>query len=192
MTDQCGILLVVLAVTVVALCVLWFVIPLTTGLPWVPAREKRIRTALKMSGLKPGERLYDLGAGDGRVLIIAAREFGAHAVGVEISPVHCLIAWFRALFSGNNRRVSIRCGNFFSTGIEDADVVFAYITPGITSRLRPFLESQLKNGTRIVILSAEMEGWQPDDIDNQDLVFLYQFPPTPGSIATYLTTKATE
>ena len=192
MTDLSGILLVLLAVTLVTLCVLWFIVPLTTGLPWVPAREKRIRKALQMAGLKPGERLYDLGAGDGRVLVLAAREFGAHAEGIEISPVHCLIAWLRALLSGYNRRINIRCGSFFSTGLGDADVVFAYVTPGYASRLRPFLERQLKNGTRVVTLSAEMEGWQPDDIDNPDLVFLYRIPPTPGSIATYLSTKATE
>ncbi len=192
MTDLSGILLVVVAVTILTGCVLWFVVPLTTGLPWVPAREKRIRKALRMTGLQPGERLFDLGAGDGRVLVLAAREFGAYAVGIEISPIHCLIAWLRALFSGNSRRIQIRCGSFFSTSIQEADVIFAYVTPGHASRLRPYLERQLKNSARVVTLSAEMEGWQPDDIDTPDLVFLYHIPPTPGSIATYLSAKTTE
>lgn len=192
MIDLSGILLVVIAVSVLTGCVLWFVVPLATGLPWVPARENRIRKALRMAGLQPGERLYDLGAGDGRVLILAARDFGAYAVGIEISPVHCLIAWFRALLSGYNRQIRIRCGSFFSTGIEEADVVFAYVTPGYVTRLKPYLEKQLKNGVRVVTLSAEIEGWQPDDIDNPDLVFLYHLPPTPGSIATYLSAKTTE
>lgn len=192
MTDISGILLIVVAVTVLTGCLLWFVVPLTTGLPWVPAREKRIRKALQMAGLQPGERLFDLGAGDGRVLILAAREFGANAVGIEISPAHCLIAWLRALLSGYSRRINIRCGSFFSTGVEEADVIFAYVTPAHASRLRPFLERQLKNGTRVVTLSAEMEGWQPDDIDKSDLVFLYRIPPTPGSIASYLSAKTIE
>ncbi len=189
MIDISNILLIVLAVIVLTVCVLWFVVPLATGLPWVPSHEKRIRKALQMAGLQPGERLYDLGAGDGRVLVIAAREFGAFAVGIEISPVHCLIAWFRALFYGMSRQISIRCSSFFSTRIEEADVVFAYVTPGHASRLRPFLERQLKNGARVVTLSAEIEGWQPDDIDSSELVFLYYIPPTSGSIATYLSAK---
>ncbi len=189
MIDISNILLIVLAVIVLTVCVLWFVVPLATGLPWVPSHEKRIRKALQMAGLQPGERLYDLGAGDGRVLVIAAREFGAFAVGIEISPVHCLIAWFRALFCGMNRQISIRCSSFFSTRIEEADVVFAYVTPGYASRLRPFLERQLKNGAQVVTLSAEIEGWQPDDIDSSELVFLYHMPPTSGSIATYLSAK---
>ena len=192
MTDLSGILLVGVAVTVLTGCLLWFVVPLATGLPWVPARENRIRKALRMAGLQPGEHLYDLGAGDGRVLVLAAREFGAYAVGIEISPVHCLIARFRALLSGYNRCISIRCGSFFSTNIQEADVIFAYVTPGHAGRLKPYLEQQLKIGARVVTLSAEMEGWQPDDIDNPDLVFLYNMPPTPGSIATYLSSKMAE
>lgn len=192
MAEVSGILLVVAAVTVLVGCMLWFVVPLATGLPWVPAREKRIRKALRMASLQPGERLYDLGAGDGRVLVIAAREFGAYAVGIEISPVHCLIARFRALLSGYNRRIIIRCGSFFSTGIEEANVIFAYVTPAHATRLKPYLEKQLRNGVRVVTLSAEMEGWQPEDIDNADLVFLYRMPPIPGSIATYLSSKMAE
>jgi SAM-dependent methyltransferase len=139
-----------------------------------------------MADAKPNEVVYDLGAGDGRVLIMAAREFGARAVGIEISPMHCLIAWLRSIFSGCGRQVNIRCASFYTSGLSDADVVFAYITPEHAARLRPLFERQLKSGARVVTISAEIEGWQPDQIDKNDLVFLYYMPPTPGSITTYL------
>jgi hypothetical protein len=70
-------------------------------------------------------------------------------------------------------------------------VVFAYVTPEHAARLKPVLETQLKAGARVVTISAEMEGWQPDQIDKNDLVFLYRMPPTRGSILSYLSKDLT-
>jgi SAM-dependent methyltransferase len=186
MNDFSGIIWMVLALLVLALALLWIAVPLITGLPWVPTRDKRIRTALRMANLQPGETVFDLGSGDGRVLIIAAREFGAQAVGIEISPVHCLITWLRALLSGNSSRIRVRCASFYSSNLRDADVIYAYVTPEHGIRLRPYLEKQLHSGARVVTISAEIDGWQPEKIDRDDLVFLYHIPPTPGSVTTYL------
>ena len=72
-----------------------FFIPILTGIPWVPSNDIRIRLALELASLQPGETLVDLGCGDGRVLIAAARDFGAHAIGIEISALHCLVARLR-------------------------------------------------------------------------------------------------
>ncbi|MBN1454167.1 MAG: class I SAM-dependent methyltransferase [Anaerolineales bacterium] len=85
--------LVVLAGIFLMLNGLWLIVPALYGVPWVPTREKRIREALQLAKLQPGENLYDLGAGDGRVLLIAVREFGASAVGIEIGPVQCALGW---------------------------------------------------------------------------------------------------
>jgi cyclopropane fatty-acyl-phospholipid synthase-like methyltransferase len=76
---------------------LWLLVPALYGVPWVPTREARIRKALQLAKLQPGESLYDLGAGDGRVLLIAAKEFDAQAVGIEIGPVQCALGWMRIL-----------------------------------------------------------------------------------------------
>lgn len=186
MNEFPGILWIIPAVLLLAAIALWVLVPLTTGLPWVPSRDKRIRRALQLAEVHPGEIVYDLGAGDGRVLVLAAREFGARGVGIEVSPMHCLIARLRALLTGTSRQIQMRCANMYSYPLANADVVYVYATPEHAARLQPHLERQLKPGARVVTLSAEMKGWQPDQIDRGDLVFLYRMPPTPGNLESFL------
>jgi SAM-dependent methyltransferase len=171
-----------LSIVPLILAGLWIVIPHLYGLSHVPARRKTIRHAMQLAQVQPGETLYDLGAGDGRAVVIAAREFGAHAIGIEIEPVHCAVAWVWALLNGVRHRVSIRRGDLLKADCRDADVVFVYLTPAFVERVRPHMERQLKPGARIVSLLYEFEGWQPSDIDVGHLIFLYQMPPQPGSI----------
>lgn len=176
----------ILAVLFLLGAILWLAVPVASGLPWVPARGQRIRAALRLANVQPGETVYDLGAGDGRVLVLAAREFGAKAVGIEISPVHCLLVWLRAGLAGVSRQATIRWGNFYRADLTDADVVYAYVTSSQAKRLRACLETRLKPGTRVVTVSSDLDGWQPAAIDRADLVFLYLMPPMAGSIATFL------
>lgn len=178
-----------LALLVLVLLVLrgiWMIAPRRKGVPRTPVRRKWIRQAMKLANVRPGEMVYDLGAGDGRALIIAAREFQARAVGIEIEPLHCVVAWFRALFSGAITRVTIRRRNLFYTDLSDADVILLYLNPDFVEKLRPQFELSLRPGTRVVSISFPFEGWQPTDIDIGHLIFLYQMPPKPGSIETYI------
>ena len=159
---------------------LWLLIPALTGVPWVPTRENRICRALELVKLQPGEMLYDMGAGDGRVLIMAAKEFGANAIGVEIGPVQCAVGWLRILFSGHRPRrgsrqnVRIRCGNFYHANVADADVIFVYLTSAQTSRLQEKLARELKEGARVVSIAADFPDWQPDIVDREAVIFVYQ------------------
>jgi len=153
---------------------LWLVVPALYGVPWVPTREARIRKALQLAKLQPGETLYDLGAGDGRVLLMAAKEFGARAVGIEIGPVQWALGWLRVWFSGSRHTVRLRCGNFYKTAIHDADVVFVYLTSSQTSRLAKKLEQELQTGARVVSIAADFPGWQPVQVDREFVIFLYQ------------------
>lgn len=153
---------------------LWFMVPALSGVPWVPTREARIRRALQLAHLQPGERLYDLGAGDGRVLLLAAREFGVRGVGIEIGPVQCALGWLRVWLSGSRQRVQIRWGNFYKADLRNADVVFVYLTSSHTSRLEKKLERELRPGTRVVSIAADFPGWQPSQVDREFVIFLYQ------------------
>ena len=169
---------------------LWILIPALYGLPPVPTKPDRIRKALKLANFQPNETLYDLGAGDGRVLLIAARDFGAKAVGIEIGPIQCALIWLRAVASGFGSKIQIRWENFYKANLSDADVVFVYATSKEVVKLAPHLERQLKRGARVVSISADFPEWEPQEFDNQKLIFVYEMPPTKGNLGTYLAQRS--
>jgi SAM-dependent methyltransferase len=179
-----------LSLLVFILALLWILLPALYGLPPVPTKPERIRKALKLVNLQPNEGVYDLGAGDGRVLIIAAREFGAKAVGIEVGPIQCALIWLRAVASGFGDQIQIRWENFYQADLRQADVVFVYATSREVMRLAPHLEKQLKRGSRVVSISADFPEWEPFAFDDRDLIFVYEMPPTKGTISSYLMKKS--
>jgi hypothetical protein len=172
------------------LALLWILVPALYGLPPVPTRLERIRKALQLANLQPGEVLYDLGAGDGRVLFIAAGEFGAKAVGIEVGPVQCALIWLRIIANGLGDEIQIKWKNFYNADLHEADVVFVYATSKEVMKLAPHLEKQMKLGSRLVSISADFPEWEPAIFDERNLIFVYQMPPTKGSLTTYLLKKA--
>jgi precorrin-6B methylase 2 len=169
---------------------LWILVPAFYGLPSVPTKEERIRTALKLVNLQPTEILYDLGAGDGRVLLIAAGEFSAQAVGIEIGPIQCALIWLRSVTSGFGNHIQIKWGNYLKTDLSQADVVFLYATSKEVLKVASYLEKQMKPGSRLVSISADFPEWEPTTMNDRELIFVYQMPPKPGSLTTYLLKQA--
>ena len=165
---------------------LWILIPALYGLPPVPTKPERIRKALKLANLQPNEVLYDLGAGDGRVLLITTRDFGAKAIGIEVGPIQCVWIWLRAVASGFGNKIQVRWANFYKADLRDADVIFVYATSKEVVKLAPYLEKQLKMGARVVSISADFPEWEPSTFDNRELIFVYEMPPARGSIMSYL------
>jgi SAM-dependent methyltransferase len=171
------------------LILLWILIPALYGLPPVSTAPERIRKALRLANLQPEETLYDLGAGDGRVLFIAAREFGARAVGIEVGPIQCALIWLRATASGLGNRVQVQWENFYKADVSEADFVFVYATSREVRKLAPHLQRQMKDGARLVSISAEFPEWEPAAFDERDLIFVYKMPPVTGSMVSYLMKK---
>ena len=169
---------------------LWILIPALYGLPPVPTKPERVRKALKLANLQADETLYDLGAGDGRVLFMAAGDFGAKAIGVEIGPIQCALIWLRAVASGLGDKIQIRWANFYEADLRNADVVFVYATSTEVIKLASHLATQLKKGARVVSISADFPEWEPSAVDEHDLIFIYEMPPAQGSLMTYLLKKA--
>jgi len=165
---------------------LWILVPAMYGLPSRLTHPDRIRAALKLANLQPGELFYDLGCGDGRVLVIAAKEFGAKAVGIEIGPVQRLVSRVRALYNGVSDRVRIEAGNFYKSDVRSADVVFIYATSTEVTKLASHLAGQMKSGSRVISISADFPEWEPTRFDEARLIFVYEMPPKPGSWTTYL------
>lgn len=171
---------------------LWLIVPFFYRLPWVPTDKDRARKALQMAKLQPGEIFYDLGAGDGRILLLAAEEFGAKAIGVEASPLQYLVAVARSFFSGNRQNIQVRRENFYKADFSDADVLFAYMTPDHAIRFQDKFVQQLKPGARVVMIAFDFPHWMPSDVDQKDLIFMYEMPPQEGGLVAYLLRQKNE
>ena len=169
---------------------LWILIPALYGLPPVPTKPERIQKALQLANVQRDEILYDLGAGDGRVLLIAARDFGAKAIGIEIGPIQCALIWLRTVASGFGNQIQIRWENFYKANVQNADIVFVYATSKEIIKLAALLEAQMKKGSRLVSISADFPDWEPTKMDDRHLIFVYEMPPTHGSITTYMLKNA--
>lgn len=180
------ILLTYLSAVLVLIYGLWLIVPFFYQLPWVPTDKTRARKALMMADLKPGEICYDLGAGDGRILLLAAEEFGAKAIGVEASPLQYLFASARCFFSGNRHNIRVRRENFYKADFSDADVLFAYMTPDHAIRFQDKFVQQLKPGARVVMIAFDFPHWKPSAVDQRELIFVYEMPPEEGGVAAYL------
>jgi predicted RNA methylase len=129
--------------------------------PYIPTPQILVEKMLEAGHVKPGDMVYDLGSGDGRIVITAAQKFGAKAVGVEIRPDLCRIATERIKSLGLEDRVSMVQGNALRVDLSSADVVTMYLLTSSNERLKPNLEKYLKPGARIVSNEFPIKGWKP-------------------------------
>ena len=134
--------------------------------PFVPSPITVIQQMLKLADLKAGEVLFDLGAGDGRTVIMAAKTFGARAVGVELREDLAKKALSTIHDNGLADRVTIVNGDMFGVNLTSADVVFLYLTTSANEKIRPKLDTELKKGVRVVSHDYEIVGWKPVKVDN--------------------------
>ncbi len=131
------------------------------GAPFIPSGHATVDEMLRLAAVGPGDVVYDLGAGDGRVVIAAAAKFGARGVGVEIDARLVAQARQNAQRAGVADRVRFLQQDLFATDLRAATVVALYLSPNLNEKLRPTLLA-LAPGTRIVSHSSGMGDWQPD------------------------------
>ena len=129
--------------------------------PDVPTPQPIVERMLEAGHVKAGELVYDLGSGDGRVVITAAQKFGAKAVGIEIRPDLCRIATERIKAAGLEDRVKIVQGSALRVDLSPADVVTMFLLTTSNERLKPALEKYLRPGTRVVSNQFPIKGWKP-------------------------------
>ena len=121
---------------------------------------------LKLADLRAGEVFFDLGSGDGRTVIMAAKAFGARAVGVELREDLAKKALSTIHDNGLENRVTIVNGDMFGVNLASADVVFLYLTTSANEKIRGKMEAELKKGVRVVSHDYEIVGWKPVKVDN--------------------------
>jgi SAM-dependent methyltransferase len=141
--------------------------------PYVPTPPDVVEAMLNLGGVKKGDIMYDLGCGDGRIVIMAAQKFGATGTGVDIDPVRIKEAEENAKKAGVTDRVHFRVMNLFDADFHDATVVTLYLLPEVNLKLRPKLLKELKVGTRIVSHQFDMGEWKPDKKVDMDWRTLY-------------------
>ncbi len=129
---------------------------------WVPTDDGLVARMLKMAQVTAADRVYDLGAGDGKIAIAAARDFGAESVGVEYEPQLARLAQCYVEADGLGERVRVVQGDIFETDFSSATVVTLYLLPELNLRLRPTILN-MKPGTRVVSHSFLMGDWEPDE-----------------------------
>jgi predicted RNA methylase len=138
--------------------------PLESLGPDIPTPQAVVERMLEAGRIKPGDTVYDLGSGDGRIVIAAAQIYGAKAVGVELRPDLCEKARERIRSLGLEDKVSIVEGNALHVDLSAADVVTMYFLTTSNERLRPNLEHWLKPGSRVVSNQFQVKGWKAAQI----------------------------
>ena len=130
--------------------------------PYVATDYEVVDAMLALAQVRPDDYVIDLGSGDGRILIAAARSHGARGLGIEIDPGRIREAQANARAAGVGHRVTFRRQDLFETPLGEADVLTLYLTPEVNRRLRPRILSQMRPGTRVVSHDFDMGDWRPD------------------------------
>jgi tRNA G37 N-methylase Trm5 len=134
----------------------------TKDVPYVPTPQVVVDKMLEVAAVSKDDVVYDLGSGDGRIVITAAKKYGVRGVGVDIDPERVKEANANAVQAGVADRVKFIEQDLFKTDLKEASVVTLYLLPEVNLRLRPKLWSELKPGTRVVSHAFDMGDWKPD------------------------------
>ncbi|MBD1940324.1 methyltransferase domain-containing protein [Microcoleus sp. FACHB-68] len=155
-----------------------------SDVPYVPTPSKVVEEMLNVAGVTGNDFLYDLGSGDGRIVITAAQKFGTQGVGIDINPKLIQEAFNNAQKAGVTDRVQFLQQDLFKADLSKATVVTLYLLRSVNLKLRPKLLKELKPGTRIVSHSFDMGDWKPDRVvivdngDRKHVLFYWVVPET--------------
>lgn len=151
---ELGLLIIIIAVAGSAAWAAW------RAAPYVPTPAHDVQRILDLAAVKPNETVVDLGAGDGR-LVLAAAKRGATAIGYEIAILPYLVAVIRCALSSHRLRAHINFQDFYQADLRSAQVVIAFLLPRAMAKLKPKFEAELQSGTRVVSYAFPIPGWTP-------------------------------
>ena len=167
----------------IALIVIWFCVMIVgvsilwpfivRGAAWTPTPQGVVHRMLELAKVTNDDTVVDLGSGDGRIIIAAAREYGAAAIGIEVDPFRILWSRWSIRRKGVQDRVKVIGGNFFSQNLSLATVVTVFQRIGTNNRLRAKLAFELASGTRVVSYQHLFEDWAPSKTTRDPDIYLY-------------------
>jgi protein-L-isoaspartate O-methyltransferase len=134
--------------------------------PYYPTPQIIVEKMLQLGGLKAGEKVFDLGSGDGRIVIMAAQKFHATAVGVELDKDLFRQSTDKIRKLGLERNARIINGDLLKQNYASADLITVYLLPVSNDKVTPLLEKQLKKGARVVAHDFELRNWTPERVEN--------------------------
>lgn len=140
---------------------------------YVPTRDTVVDAMLRMANVTSQDTVYDLGSGDGRIVIAAAQKYGARGVGIDIDPERIKESNENAQKAGVTDKVEFIEADLFKSDFSDATVVTLYLLNSLNARLRPTLLEQLKPGTRVVSHAFDMGDWEPEEMQIVDGATVY-------------------
>lgn len=164
-------LLIIVAIAVIF--VFWVIWTDIIGAGWEPTSKILVQKMLEIAEVNSEDVLYDLGSGDGRIIIEAARRYNANAVGIEADPLRYFWSKLMILLYGVNQKVKVIWGNFFNKDITTATVVTLFLSSKANQQLKTKLQNELKPGTRIVSYYWTFHGWDPVKEDRKDKIYMY-------------------
>ncbi len=162
--------------------------PQESDVPYVPTSKSVVSRMLKLAEVDESDIVYDLGSGDGRIVIQAAKKYGAHGVGIEIDPDLVAEARQNAQSAGVADLVEFRQGDLFEADISEATVVTLYLLPSVNQKLRPKLFEELAPGTPVVSHDFDMGKWAPEETVEMDGDTIYRWT-IPEEIPNHLKEK---
>lgn len=146
--------------------------------PYVPSSKRSIETMIRAARLKPRQTVFDLGCGDGRLLIEAEKQKGVTAWGFEIAPLVYLLARARALFSDSKTKIYFK--NFFHANLRPANVIFCYLFPNVMPRLAEKIKKECRKGTRVISNTFHIPGlklervFKKDPVRGRPTIYVYE------------------
>jgi SAM-dependent methyltransferase len=161
------------------LVTVWKGFPAMIAVGPIPAHKKGIGMALELADIRPKEKFYDLGCGDGRVLTKAVEKYNCQGIGYELVLPYYLLAKIRTKLSRKSKKIEIRCKNLFKADLENADVIFCFLTPKLMQRVGELLKrKKLKRNARIISYAFSIKGMEPIKKINQSRdnwnIYLYK------------------
>jgi hypothetical protein len=162
--------IIVILIIIIFVSIMW---PLLLGAAWSPTSVRIVDRMLEMAEIDSGDVVYDLGSGDGRIVVEAARKYRAKGVGIEVDPLRVIWSIINVYVLRLNGSVRIVWGNIFHQDISDATIVTLFLWQRTNQKLKIKLQNELKPGTRVVSYIWTFDDWIPVGADEDNRVYLY-------------------